>query len=214
MTHDTRTLTTAPTDRRPGPTPTELGIGARFSLHPHRDDFVDVIVDALDAAQADDVEVTTDDVTTFVRGTEDAVVRYLFDALRAAAEAGGHLVAHVHLSRGCPGEVACDLPDDVVLATPPVPVLPRCGMPTAAHWSLYPLDDGAPGRQGDHMSAVTAAVDAAHRRVDVTPEHFVTRLDGDLADVLTTVVEGWLTAGRTVRHVATHATLVVASPSW
>lgn len=214
MTHDTRTLTTAPADRRAGPTPSELGIGARLSLHPHRDDFVDVIVDALDAAETDDVEVTTDDVTTFVRGTEDAVVRYLFDALRAAAEAGGHLVAHVHLSRGCPGEVACDLSDDLVLATPPVPYLPRCGMPTAAHWSLYPLEDGAPGRPGNHMAAIAAAVDAAHRRVDVTPERFVTRLDGDLADVLSTIVEGWLVTGRTVRHVATHATLVVSSPSW
>jgi len=214
MTHDARTLATTTSDPRSRPSPGDLGIGARFSLHPHRDDFVDVIVDALDSAEADDVEVTTDDVTTFVRGTEDAVVRYLFDALRAAAEAGGHLVAHLHLSRGCPGEVASRVPDDVLHAVPPVPFLPRCGMPTAAHWSLYPLDDGTPGRPGDHMATIAAAVEAAHRRVDVTPERFVTRLDGDLADVLTTVVEGWLTAARTVRHVVTHATLVVSSPAW
>ncbi len=213
--------TRQPDDARPGtaprrtpPSPADLGIGARLSLHPHRDDFVDVIVDALDAAPADDVEVTTDEVTTFVRGTEEAVVRYVRDVVVAAARAGGHLVAHLQLSRGCPGEVDCALADDAVLVTGQAPTLPTTGVRTAAHWALYPLDDGAPGRAGDHMAAITAAIDAARERVEVTPEHFVTRLDGDLADVLSTVVAGWLGAGRTVRHVVTHVTLSIASPSW
>lgn len=194
-------------------TPAELGIGARLSLHPHRDDFVDVILGALDAVPADDVDVTTDDVSTFVRGTEDAVVRWVRDVVVAAARAGGHLVAHLQLSRGCPGEVDCALADDAVLATGDVPTLPPTGVRAAAHWALYPLDDGGPGRDGDHMAAITAAIDDARARVEVTPEHFVTRLDGDLADVLTTVVAGWLGAGRTVRHVVTHVTISIASPS-
>ena len=54
----------------------------------------------------------------------------------------------------------------------------------------------------------------ARARVDVTPEHLVTRLDGDLADVLSTVAAGWLGAASTVRHVVTHVTIALASPSW
>ncbi len=201
-------------DQPARPSPAELGVGARLSLHPHRDDFVDVIVGALAGDRVRDVEVTTDDVSTFVRGTEDAVVRYLFDVLLAAVGAGGHLVAHVHLSRGCPGEVDCTLADDTLLFSGDVPTLPASGVRAAAHWALYPLDDGGPGRTGDHMAAITAAIDAARERVDVTSEHFVTRLDGDLADVLSTVVAGWLGAGRSVRHVVTHATISLGSPSW
>ncbi len=195
-------------------TPAELGIGARVSLHPHRDDFVDVIVGALDSVADDDVSLTTDDVTTFVRGTEDAVVRCVRDLILAAGRVGGHVVAHVLLSRGCPGEVDCTLDDESVLFAGAVPALPPTGVRAAAHWALYPLDDGGPGRTGDHMAAIAAAVEGARARVDVTPEHLVTRLDGDLADVLSTVAAGWLGAASTVRHVVTHVTIALASPSW
>lgn len=196
------------------PTPADLGVGARFSLHPHRDDFVAVLTDVLGRTERTRVEVVTDDVSTFVRGTEADVLTYLHAALVAAARAGGHVVAHVQLSRGCPGEVDCALSDDALLTRVSPPVLPASGVRAAAHWALYPLDDGGPGRTGDHMAAITAAIEAARERVAVSSEHFVTRLDGDLTDVLTTVAAGWLGAASTVRHVVTHATVVVGSPSW
>jgi energy-coupling factor transport system substrate-specific component len=195
-------------------TPADLGVGARFSLHPHRDDFVAVLTDVLSRAPRTHVEVVTDDVSTFVRGTEADVLTYLHAALLAAANAGGHVVAHVQLSRGCPGEVDCALPDDALLTRVEPPTLPVSGVRAAAHWALYPLDDGGPGRSGDHMAAITAAIESARARVAVSSEHFVTRLDGDLTDVLTTVAAGWLGAAASVRHVVTHATLVVGSPSW
>jgi hypothetical protein len=188
---------------------TDLGVGARLSLHPHCDDFVDVITSALAAADPSRVEVSTDDVSTFVRGSEADVVRYVYDVLAAAGETRWHVVAHVLLSRGCPGEVSCTLPDDALLSSVRAPLLPRTGLQASAHWALYPLDDTG----GDHLGHIMAAIATAGSQATTTSEHFVTRLDGDLADVLTAVAEGWLGAARHVRHVVTHVTVSMHSPS-
>ncbi|QHT56172.1 hypothetical protein GXP71_08825 [Cellulomonas sp. H30R-01] len=207
------TPVTAP-DRRAVATAAELGVGARFSLHPASGDAVRVILDALAHADRDRVTVTTDDVSTLVRGTEHDVVRYVHDVLTAAGRDGTHVAAHVQLSRGCPGEVACALPDDVVLSAVAPPDLPPTGLRAAAHWALYPLDDGRPGHPGDHMRAIEQAIAVARARATVSASHFVTRLDGDLADVLGAVADAWLAAARHVRHVVAHVTITLHSPSW
>jgi len=191
-------------------TPIDLGVGARFSLHPATDDVAGA---ALAAADRTRVDVRTDDLSTLVRGSEHDVLVFVHHVVAAAARVSGHVVAHVHLSRGCPGEVACTLPDDAVLADVDAPELPVTGLRAAAHWALYPLDDGRPGHVGDHMRAIEQAVAVARTRATVSPEHFVTRLDGDLAEVLGAVAAGWLAAGRHVRHVVAHATVSVGSPT-
>ncbi|MBB2921362.1 hypothetical protein FHR80_000256 [Cellulomonas cellasea] len=202
----------------PPVTPAQLGVGARFSLHPMTSGFVDVILGALAAGDTSRLEVTTDDVSTFVRGDEADVLTYQRDVIAAAASGGVHVVAQVLLSRGCPGEVACELPDDVVLHPVELPALAPTGLRASAHWALYPLDDGGPdphggARTADHMAGIYAAIERARERGTLTRgEHFVTRLDGDLADVLATVADGWLLVGREVRHVTTHATISLGSP--
>lgn len=197
--------------------PAQLGVGARFSLHPLSGDAVPLILRALASGDATRLDIVTDDVSTFVRGEEPDVLTYLRDVIATAGATGVHTVAHVLLSRGCPGEVDCDLPDDAVLRPVPLPVLEPTGLAASAHWALYPLDDGLAGPGGtrrDHLAVIEAAVDRARARGTWSrAEHFVTRLDGDLADVLTTVAEGWLLAGRTVRHVTTHVTISLHSPS-
>lgn len=203
----------------PGASPADLGVGARLSLHPMTGDFVSVILGALGAGDSSRLTVVTDDVSTFVRGTEADVMTYLRDVIAAAASTGVHTVAHVLLSRGCPGEVRCEVGDDLMLRPVPAPSLDPTGLTASAHWALYPLDDGAPDAAGDqpardHMAGIYAAIDRARERGTLTrSEHFVTRLDGDLADVLATVAEGWLLVGRTVRHVTTHVTISLHSPS-
>lgn len=207
--------TTPGTTTAPAPSAQTYGVGARFSLHPMTPDFVPVILDALASGDASRLEVSTDDVSTFLGGSEADVLMYLRDVIAAAAGTGVHTVAHVLLSRGCPGEVTCELPDDATYITESVPDLARTGLPASAHWSLYPLDDGdAQGGRGDHMAGIAEAVERARARGTFTrSEHFATRLDGDLADVLTTVAEGWLLVGRRVRHVTSHATISLNSPS-
>lgn len=196
------------------PTPTLLGVGARFSLHPHTSDFVTTILDALSVPRPTALEVVTDDVSTFVRGTEADVVTYLRDAIAQAADTGAHVTAHVLLSRGCPGETAGGLGDEIAPTPLVLPRLEPTGHAAHAHWSLYPLDDGGPGGRGDHMTHIMGAIEHARDHgIHVRGEHLVTRLDGDLAEVLETVAGTWLAVGRHVRHVVTHVTISVGSPS-
>ncbi|MQA79119.1 MAG: hypothetical protein GEV10_11700 [Streptosporangiales bacterium] len=188
------------------PSPHEWGVGCRFSLYPMCDDFTGVILGALREADGTGLEVETDDVSTYVGGDERAILRYVCDVVAAASRRTGHVVAHLLLSRGCPGEVTCELGDDD--APPPasaLPALPPTGVRAAAHWSLYPL--GVTG----HMDTIAAAVTSADTLTGSV--HYASRLDGDLAEVLTTIGAGWVEAGAHVRHVVTHATVSVGSPT-
>ena len=66
---------------------------------------------------------------------------------------------------------------------------------------------------GDILNGVGLRMAAGEVVVVVGSDHYVTRLAGDVADILTTVVGAWQSVGRTVQHVTTHVTLSVNSPS-
>jgi len=198
-------------------TPQQLGVGARFSVAVMDSDYVRILLGALELADASGLEVSTDDVSTFVGGAESDVLRFLNQVIAGAAGSGVHVTANVLLSRGCPGEVTCELPPGVaVLPATEVAPLPRARILAAAHWSVYPLSDAptADGAVPDHMRDIEAAVDLARSLGTYAGStHYATRLVGDLADVLATIAGGWLLVGRTVGHVTTHATLSLNSPT-
>lgn len=79
-------------------------IGCRFSLYPMSDNFVEVILGAVEGLKEPGLSVQTDDVSTCLIGEEDKVFATLEEAFAKAAQASGHLVMVVTLSRGCPGE--------------------------------------------------------------------------------------------------------------
>lgn len=191
------------------PSPEEFGVGCRFSLYPMTDGFVDVILGALAGADRSGLRVETDDVSTCLSGPEPALIRYVGDVLVGAAARTGHVVASVLLSRGCPGEITCELgPDDGPVRAAELPEPTPAGITAAAHWSVYPLG------VSDHMPLIAAAIDEAKRRgTFVRGDHYASRLEGDVRSVLTTVAAGWLAAGELARHVVSHATVSVGSPS-
>jgi energy-coupling factor transport system substrate-specific component len=187
-----------------------LGVGLRFSLHPMTDGYVDAILGALGDADTTDLTVTTTDVSTHVAGPEEALARYLRDTVLAAdrRSGGAHLAANVLLSRGCPGAVRCDPGALETLPTVDPVARPDTGLRVAVHWALYPL--GGAG----HMEAIEAAIAAAgDARVAVTPERFVTRLEGDLGAVVGAAVDAWAAAGAVVAHVTSHLFLSATSPT-
>ena len=205
-----------------GATPAQLGVGMRLSVHPHTDRFADVILGALaDAGAAGataGLRLVTDDVSTYVGAleapAEQRLATYLTTVLAAASRrsGGGHVVAHVLLSRGCPGEVACDLAVTGLPSPDPV-VLDPSGIPAVAQWSLYPLID-AGSAEGAHMDHIGAAIaDAQRSGVAATPAHYATRLAGDLAEVVATAVDAWARVGSAVAHVVTHLTISTGSPT-
>lgn len=189
----------------------DYGVGARFSVAVMADDYADIILTALAEADSSGLEVTTDDVSTHVSGTEDRILAYIGAVIAGCARSGHHVSVHLLLSRGCPGELACELPPDTLAQGAEPPQLPVAGITAAAHWSLYPLQDGA---DGDHMRHIYAAIEHARELgVEVRAEHYATRLDGDLNAVLQTLAAAWLMVGREVQHVVSHATLSLNSPT-
>lgn len=216
------TLGTRTTSKPVAVTPQQLGIGMRFSLHPHCDDFAAVILGALDDARVagltEGLVIDTDEVSTYVGAvTEPAEQRltlYLAEVIGSASRrsGGGHVVAQVLLSRGCPGEVTCDLSVTTLPRPDPVDVA-ATGVRAVAQWSLYPLLD-SDSDVGDHMAHIEAAIsDARQRGVAAVPLHYATKLVGDVAEVLTTAVDAWGRVGSQVPHVVTHLTISSGSPS-
>jgi hypothetical protein len=194
-------------------TPQQYGVGARFTLSVYDSDYVSIILGALAEADATGLAVETNDISTFVTGTEQRVLGYLRDVIAAAARSDAHLSASILLSRGCPGELQCELPPGVfALAADPLALEPA-GIRARAHWSLYPLLDAGRGT-GDHMTPIYAAIERAKERgVYSGSDHYATRLDGDLSAVLETAANAWIEVGRTVQHVTTHLTVSLNSPT-
>lgn len=207
----------------PVATPAELGIGMRFSLHPHADDFVEVILGVLADVEkrgcTEGLVIETDEVSTYVGAktdpAEQLLASYLSAALTSASRrsGGGHVVIQVLLSRGCPGEVACDL--SVTGLPDPAPVeLAPTGIDATAQWSLYPLFDGGGDASEMHMKHIETAIAAAQDRgTAATSAHYATKLTGDVADVLATAIDAWAQVGGQVAHVVTHLTISVGSPT-
>lgn len=196
----------------PALSPSQYGVGARFTLSVYDSDYVRIILGALAEADTTGLTIDTTDISTFVGGSEQRVLEFLRDVVTGAAATGVHLSASILLSRGCPGELACALPEGVAaLGAAPV-ALALSGVRARAHWSLYPLLDG--GSTGDHMTPIYAAIEEAKTAgVYSGSDHFATRLDGDLATVLATAANGWIGVGGIVQHVTTHLTISLNSPT-
>ena len=196
-------------------TPATFGVGARITLAAMSDDYVSIVLGSLEAADSTGLETQTGAVSTFVSGAESDLVRYLVQLVGAAGRSGAHVSATIHFSRGCPGEVVCELPGGAGPLAAEIPDVAATGVSAVAEWALYPLEDGVrAGTAPDHMRDIYAAIDFARELGTFeASEHFVTRLSGDVADVIRTVAAGWILVGRTVQHVTSHVTLSINSPS-
>lgn len=196
-------------------TPATFGVGARITLAAMSDDYVSIVLGALEAADSTGLETQTGAVSTFVAGAESDLVRYLVQLVAAAGRSGAHVSATIHFSRGCPGEVVCELPGGAGPLAAEIPDVAATGVTAVAEWALYPLEDAVrAGVEPDHMRDIYAAIDFARELGTFeASEHFVTRLSGDVADVIRTVAAGWILVGRTVQHVTSHVTLSINSPT-
>lgn len=205
-------MTTSDIDELPPEiTPQDYGVGARFTLSVYDSDYITILREALATLDTGDLVVDTGDISTFLTGPEDRLVKSLCDVIAHTARTGVHLSASILLSRGCPGELRCELPPGVgAIGARPVRLEPT-GIRARAHWSLYPLMAG-----GDeaHMEPIYAAIEGARKTgVYAGSDHYATRLDGDLATVLETVANAWIDVGAAVQHVVTHLTISINSPT-
>ncbi len=209
-----------------GISPTDYGVGARFTLSVMDSNYVETILTALEKADKTGLTLKTNDISTFVGGSEQRIIEFVHSVVSSAAASGAHLSVSLLLSRGCPGELVCALPPGVAaLGAEPVS-LPKTGQRARAHWSLYSLLNAAAGTDAsaadgadtpaatDHMEPIYAAIEQAKRDgVFSGSDHFATRLDGDLGAVLETIANAWIAVGERVQHVTTHVTISMNSPT-
>jgi uncharacterized protein YqgV (UPF0045/DUF77 family) len=197
--------------------------GAQISLYPISDDFVGIIVKAIEALQPyrSGFRIETDDVSTLIVGPPEQLFPAMRDLFVAAAGSGRHCVLSATVSRGCPGE-----PDDPICtlvagSRPDLPLQERisqareavahaanCGQTVAAQFSLYPL--GA----GHHMDEIYGCIEFLKSSgVFDRPKNFCTKLRGDAGPIFATLAEAFLRFGSPEGHVALDLTVSANSPS-
>lgn len=151
--------------------------GASFSIHPMSNQFVDIILGALDKTDTSKVWVDRDDVTTTIRGKTAHVFDVSTAAFLHAAKTGEHVAFNATYSVGCPGDSEGDVymaEDDVRLNEQAIQMIHQ---PVAAKFSLYPLGGG------NYMDTIYEQIEAIKKYVNVTRVHYSTRLDGNAMDV-------------------------------
>ncbi len=196
-----------------------MRIGAHISLYPMTDRFVETILPAVRAiGRRDDLDVTTDDVSTLILGEAAAVFAAARDAFASTAAGGVHVVLNALFSRGCPGDSYCAAQspdrtaDDPMSATAPstAPDPPTSAdgdaIEAAAQFALYPLG------LDTYMDEIYRAIETTRTGgARSTSKNFCTRLDGTASAIFRTLYRSFVDA--TATHVVVHATVSANSPS-
>lgn len=190
-------------------------IGVRFSLYPTTDNYVPIILGAVEGLDRLGLEVEVDDVSTCLIGEEPRLFEALRVAFGRAARSGAHVSLVATFSAGCPGEPEGDpcIPRQATVAatgeegwTPEAYALPER---VACQFALYPL--GVAG----YMDVIYAEIGVAKEGpARARGQHFCTRLEGDGASVFAALRTAFLNARKAAAHVVMTATITANSPSW
>ena len=181
-------------------------VGARIGIYPMQDNFVDVILGALKDIDRTGLCVMTDDLGTTIQGKRERVFSYVKELFLRTSDAGGHVVANVLFSVGCPGDVPEDFDFD---AEPKYTELPMEDMPVSCAWSLYPLGSK------EYFPVIIEEVQKAMAlsKVEVESYHYCTRLDGSAKDIFNLLETSFQGVSERIPHTIIHATFSKGSPS-
>ena len=199
----------------PAPDRDTFGIGARVTLAVMSADYAEIILGSLRKADATGLEVETGDVSTFVAGREPGHA-----AVSEPAHFGGGpqrcpRCRHRALLSGLSRRSAVRSSGRSRPLRSEIVELEEAGMSAAAEWARTRWRTRAAMAWARTICGTsTPPFDYAKAKgTFVKSEHFVTRLEGDLARILETVAAGWVLVGRTVQHVTSHLTLSLNSPT-
>jgi len=197
--------------------------GAQVSLYPMSDDFVDIILGAIESLDPwrDRLRLETDPLSTLMVGPPDILLPAMRDLFCAASRSGVHTTMHATVSRGCPGEpddpictpVASgrrDMPlaDRVAEGRSAVAAGPSMNQTVAAQLSLYPL---GVDHHMDEIYGCIAFLKASG--VFDRSKSFCTALRGDAGPVFETLSQAFTGFGAEAGHLAMDVTVSANSPS-
>ncbi|MBA2276933.1 MAG: HMP/thiamine-binding protein [Chloroflexia bacterium] len=189
-------------------------MGLRFSLFPMQDEFLPLILHAVDGLDQFGVDVDVDEVSTCLIGEEPNLWEAVRVAFGRAVTGGDHVVLTATFSAGCPGEPEGDV---CVPRAYDGPVGGEEGwsaealaLPArvSAQFALYPLGTD------DYMAAIYGEIDRARRAgVEVTGRHFCTHLSGSGVAVFELLRAAFAATRSKAAHVVMTATISAKSPS-
>jgi uncharacterized protein YqgV (UPF0045/DUF77 family) len=171
------------------------------------DTFVDVILSALDKVDTSTVSLKTDDVSTFIQGNAVA----LFDVTQAiflhAAKTGYHIAMTGTFSIGCPGKEdhhGTDMGHIPLNRQNTQHMTQQAGCKVA----IYPM-----GCE-NYLDVIQDQIDLLKQQnVKVSPDHYATRLDGDVQDVFDAMQELFINVRKSVSRLSMAFTISANSPS-
>jgi energy-coupling factor transport system substrate-specific component len=183
--------------------------GARFSIYPMSDRFVDIILSSLKEVDTTKVWMETDDVSTCVRGRSE----HVFDVVKAiflnASKGGEHVVLNATFSNGCPGDSAGDafMAEDSILVNNEISQ--KISQEVSAQFALYPL-----GISG-YMDVIMDQIKIVDQQgVFSGGVHYASRLVGDAHKVFTGMVSAFEGARNSdSSHIVMTVTMSANSPS-
>ncbi len=184
--------------------------GCSFSIYPMCDQFVDLILSALETTDTSKVWMNTDEVSTIVRGRIPHIFDVTTTAFLKTAKSGEHVVFSGTFSIGCPSDTEGHTymaEDDIRMNAE---MLDDIEQGVVAKFALYPMGGG------DYVDVIYNQIDAMRDHgLDVLLTHYETKLEGSAQDVfkgLEKVFAKTDEAGSS--HTVMTATIVANSPSF
>ncbi len=184
----------------------------RFSLYPLREDFVPLILDAIDGLARFDIGVETDDLSTYLAGDEST----LFEAVRASfgrvARSGAPLVLRATFSTEMPVEPTRDAYASHAGDEPGGGMESWLPERVNAQFALYPL--GADTYRDTNRAAIDSVIERARgANVRVVERPLCTHLYGRGDDVFDVLRSAFITARAEVMHTVMTITVAANGPS-
>lgn len=181
--------------------------GARFSLMPMSDDFLAIILGAIQKVNQTNVWAKTDPTSTVYRGGSTEV----FDALKAcfvfSYRPRVHASLEATISKGCPGDVDADAALSFDGSRVNESASQAIHFPVIGKFSVYPMGTG------DYMHCIETVINCGIDKGIVTGTgHYVTFLGGDVHEVFRYIEEVFHGLDANVSHFVIQLTLLCNLP--
>src|SRR5699024_1180653 len=182
--------------------------GCQFTLFPMSDDFVKVILSALDEVDTTNISMQTDDVSTFIQGE----TMHLFDVTQAiflqAASTGAHVAMSGTFSVGCAGEHDKNIHAFKEGALLNKKKMQHISQQAACKIALYPMGSD------NYIDVINEQLGLARKEnVKVSADHYSTRLDGDVNDIFKIMELFFTNTKKEVQRLSLTFTISANSPS-
>lgn len=171
------------------------------------DEFVDIILGSLNQVDQSKVWNQTDDVSTTVRGRYEHVFDVVKSVYLHAAQSGKHVSMSGTFGIGCNKDDLADefLNEDDVRLNEAKSI--EFDIKAGCKFAIY-----AVGKE-DYAEILTSEINLAEEHVEVAPDHFTTRLDGDVHNIFLAMENAFKRVQTQAPHTKITFTMSSNSPS-